>query len=111
MTKRYKSDPLAAIHDTAQGLHQVGAIDAAQMKKFDKSCLTGDPAPDAVRSPRAIKALSFFVFKDAGGQWRWRLESPNGRSIASSGAGYKNKKDCLSAIDLVKHAGEAEVVL
>jgi uncharacterized protein YegP (UPF0339 family) len=110
MTKRYKSDAFAAIHDTAKGLHEAGAINAAKMRKYDKTCLAGETATAAVRRPPARKAMSFHVFKDDGGQWRWRLQSPNGRSIASSGEAYKNKKDCLSAIDLVKHAGHAEVV-
>ena len=111
MTKRYKSDAFAASHDTAQGLHKAGAIHVAQMRKFDKSWLTVETPPATLRSPGTVKALSFHVFKDTGGQWRWRLESPNGRSIASSGESYKNKKDCLSAIDLVKHASQAEVVI
>ena len=111
MTKRYKSEAFGAIHESAQGLHEVGAISDAKMRKFDKACLVGEtPAASKVRSTRTSKAMSFHVFKDEGGQWRWWLQSPNGRSIASSGEGYKNKKDCLSAIDLVKHASQAEVV-
>lgn len=110
MTKRYKSDAFAAIHDSAKGLHEAGAISAAKMRKFDKACLSGATSTPAVLHPRTSKAMSFHVFKDEGGQWRWRLQSPNGRSIASSGEAYKNKKDCLSAIDLVRHAGQAEVV-
>lgn len=31
-------------------------------------------------------------------QWRWRLVARNGRTIATSGEGYNNRKDALSAI-------------
>lgn len=35
------------------------------------------------------------------GQWRWRLRSGNNEPIAS-GEAYKNKADCLKAINLLK---------
>ncbi|WP_275548340.1 YegP family protein [Xanthomonas arboricola] len=37
----------------------------------------------------------------AGSDWRWRLKANNGQIIATSGEGYQNKHDCLSAIELV----------
>lgn len=39
MTKRYKSMALAALHETAQGLHEIGLVDAKTMREFDESCL------------------------------------------------------------------------
>lgn len=39
---------------------------------------------------------------NGGGDWRWRLKAPNNRTIANSGEGYSNRKDCIAAIDLVK---------
>ena len=107
MTKRYKSEISAAVHETAKGLHKAGAIDAARMRTYDSMCLS--KPVKAVASSRPSTVMSFEVFKDARGEWRWRLTAPNGRSIAASGEGYKNKKDCLSAIELVKHASVAEV--
>ncbi|MDE2848100.1 MAG: DUF1508 domain-containing protein [Gemmatimonadota bacterium] len=35
------------------------------------------------------------------GQWRWRLQAANHKTIAS-GESYHNKEDCEHAIDLVK---------
>ncbi len=43
-----------------------------------------------------------FLYKDARGEYRWRLIAANGRKIADSGEGYSNKTDCLAAIQLVK---------
>lgn len=39
------------------------------------------------------------VYRDKGGQWRWRLVAINGNIIANSGEGYKNKLDCVEMID------------
>lgn len=38
--KKYKNDLMASLHETAEGLHKVGAIDKKTMRKFDKACLT-----------------------------------------------------------------------
>ena len=54
---------------------------------------------------------SFEVYKDRAGQFRWRLRSMNKQILATSGEGYKEKRDCLSAIESVKRAAaEAPVV-
>lgn len=34
------------------------------------------------------------IYKDAMGEWRWRLVARNGNTLADSGEGYKNLKDC-----------------
>ena len=39
-TKKYRSDSLAALHETARGLHNAGLIDVKTMRDFDASCLT-----------------------------------------------------------------------
>ncbi|MBA2689406.1 MAG: DUF1508 domain-containing protein [Burkholderiales bacterium] len=46
--------------------------------------------------------MKFIVYKDAADEWRWRLQEANGRVTAASGAGYRDKKDCLYGIELVK---------
>jgi hypothetical protein len=38
-TNRYKSEAFEAIHQAAEGLHGVGAIDKVDMHVFDTSCL------------------------------------------------------------------------
>ena len=40
MCKRYKSDAMAAIHETMEALHAGGVIDKQTMRRFDDACLT-----------------------------------------------------------------------
>jgi uncharacterized protein YegP (UPF0339 family) len=49
------------------------------------------------------------MYKDANNQWRWTLESSNGKKIANSGEGYFNKQDCQNGITLVKGSANAPV--
>ena len=54
--------------------------------------------------------LTYYVYKDAAGFWRWRLRAANNRIIADSGESYYNKQDCEYAIQLVKSSSSASVV-
>jgi putative transcriptional regulator len=40
MAKQYLSGTMAAIHETAEGLHSIGLIDKQTMRRFDDACLT-----------------------------------------------------------------------
>jgi len=40
MTKKYRSDAFAAIHEAMEALHEVGTIDKQTMRQFDEACLT-----------------------------------------------------------------------
>jgi hypothetical protein len=52
----------------------------------------------------------FEVYKDAGGEFRWRLKASNGQTIATGGEGYTTKRACLNGIDSVKrNAPDAEI--
>lgn len=42
------------------------------------------------------------VYRDAKGEYRWRLQASNNKVIAESGEGYKEIRKCLYAIDVVK---------
>lgn len=53
MPKTYRSHALAAIHETMEALHEVGAVDRQTMREFDETCLT----PIEVMLPEQIKAL------------------------------------------------------
>lgn len=53
MTKKYRSDAFAAIHETMEALHEVGAIGKQTMREFDAACLT----PIVVLSPEEIRLL------------------------------------------------------
>jgi putative transcriptional regulator len=63
-SRAYKSAALAAIHENMADLHEVGAIDAKTMRKFDKACLTPlmSLTPAAIRRIREKEALSQAVF-------------------------------------------------
>ncbi|WP_396615484.1 YegP family protein [Lysobacter soli] len=44
----------------------------------------------------------FQLYKDARGDWRWRLRAANnGKIIADSAEGYGNRADCIHGIRLV----------
>jgi putative transcriptional regulator len=51
--RTYKTDAMAAVHETMEALHNVGAIDKQTMRRFDGACLT----PVSPFTPRQIKAL------------------------------------------------------
>jgi putative transcriptional regulator len=53
MPKKYRSDAMAAIHETMEALHEVGAVDRQTMREFDETCLT----PIEVMLPEQIKAI------------------------------------------------------
>jgi putative transcriptional regulator len=52
-SKKYRSDAMAAIHETMDALHKVGAVDKQTMRHFDEACLT----PVESLTPSQIKAL------------------------------------------------------
>ena len=53
MSKKYRSDAMAAIHETMEALHDVGAINKQTMRRFDEACLT----PVRPLTPEEIKAI------------------------------------------------------
>jgi len=53
MKKKYRTDALAGAHETAEGLHRIGLVDAKTMRDFDVSCLT----PVEELSPEEIVIL------------------------------------------------------
>jgi uncharacterized protein YegP (UPF0339 family) len=54
--------------------------------------------------------MTYEMYKDKAGEWRWRLKVDNGNIIADSGQGYVNKADCERGIELVKSSSEASVI-
>ena len=53
MARGYKSEVLAAVHETALGMSEAGVMDKRTMKAFDEMCLT----PVEAMSPAEIRAL------------------------------------------------------
>jgi len=73
------------------------------------SAFTARRALAAEQDEKPAKA-AFEVYKDQGGEYRWRLRAQNTQVIATSGDGYKEKRACLDAIDSVKrNAADAPV--
>jgi putative transcriptional regulator len=64
MRKKYKSDAMAAIHESMEALHEVGAIDKQTMRRFDEACLTPvrPLEPDEIRAIREREQVSQAVF-------------------------------------------------
>ena len=54
--------------------------------------------------------MTYYYYKDAKGEWPWRLKADNGRIIADSGEGYKNEQECLDDINRVRGPSSAPVV-
>ena len=53
MSQHYRSEAMAAIHETMEALYDVGAIDKKTMRHFDEACLT----PIKPLKPEEIKAI------------------------------------------------------
>ncbi|WP_313025553.1 helix-turn-helix domain-containing protein [Pseudomonas lopnurensis] len=90
MAKKYRSEAYAAIHETMEGLHEVGAIDKQTMREFDQSCLT--PAqpmpPERIRALREREHLSQPIFalylnvsKNLVSDWERGVKKPGGPAL------------------------------
>ena len=62
--KKYKSNVLQAIYESARGLHRIGVIDAKTMREFDTSCPTTviDLTPKQIAQVRKHTVVSQAVF-------------------------------------------------
>lgn len=47
---------------------------------------------------------SYRLYKDDAGEWRWTYHAVNGRAIADSGEGYRDKDDALHGIGIMQGA-------
>ena len=90
MTEQYKSDALAAAHETALGLTEAGAMAKRTMRAFDEMCLTPVRAmkPEEIRALRLRENASQAVFArylnvTAGlvSQWERGEKRPRGASL------------------------------
>src|SRR5262245_61294073 len=60
--------------------------------------LSGQPAS----AQKDDGKLAFEVYQDKAKEYRWRLKSANGRTVAMAHDGYKNKADARSAIESIQ---------
>lgn len=53
---------------------------------------------------------SFLIYIDAKGEYRWRYQAAgNHKTLADSGEGYKNYRDCLAGAEALKASGNSPV--
>lgn len=90
MGKQYRTDALAAIHETAQGLREAGVMDKRTMKAFDEMCLTPveELLPADIRAIRLREKASQAVFArhlnvttGLVSQWERGEKHPRGASL------------------------------
>ena len=90
MTKRYKSEALATVHETALGLADAGVVAKRTMRAFDELCLTPveEMTPEDIRELRIREHASQAVFArylnvTAGlvSQWERGEKRPRGASL------------------------------
>ena len=90
MTKKYRSDASAAIHETMEALHSIGAIDRQTMREFDEACLTPvlPMPPERIRALREREHLSQPVFalylnvsKNLISDWERGVKKPGGAAL------------------------------
>jgi putative transcriptional regulator len=90
MTKSYKNEIFAAIHETAEALHAHGVIDKTTMREFDASCLAPVKGitPDEIRAIREREKLSQPVFarylnvsKNLVSDWERGVKKPGGPAL------------------------------
>ena len=90
MTKKYRSDAVAAIHETVEALQDVGAIDKRTMREFDAACLTPVQvlSPEEIRTLRLREHMSQPVFarylnvsKNLVSDWERGVKKPGGPAL------------------------------
>ncbi|MFC2992137.1 helix-turn-helix domain-containing protein [Halomonas tibetensis] len=90
MAKKYRSDAMAAIHETMEALHEVGAVDKQTMHDFNEACLTPLESipPEAIRALREREHLSQPVFarylnvsKNLVSDWERGVKRPGGPAL------------------------------
>ena len=90
MTKPYRSNVMASIHETAEGLRAAGVMDRQTMRRFDDACLTQlrPLEPADIRALRQREGASQAVFArylnvtaSLVSQWERGEKHPRGASL------------------------------
>ncbi|MDQ4061886.1 MAG: DNA-binding transcriptional regulator [Pseudomonadota bacterium] len=88
--KKYRSEALAAVHETMEALHEIGAVDKRTMRDFDEACLMPTPAlsPEEIRAIRERERVSQPVFarylnvsKNLVSEWERGVKRPGGPAL------------------------------
>jgi putative transcriptional regulator len=105
MTRKYKSDALEALHETASGLHRAGLVDKKTMRNFDVSCLTGVKKMSAkqiaeVRKRAGVSQAVFASYLNVTtgliSQWERGEKHPHGPSLKLLTLVRKNGLDAIA---------------
>ena len=87
---KYQSDAFAAIHETMEALHEIGAVNKQTMREFDATCLTPLQvmSPEEIRELRNRERLSQPVFarymnvsKNLVSDWERGVKKPGGPAL------------------------------
>lgn len=90
MSKKYRSEAFAAIHETMEALHDVGAINKQTMREFDETCLSPveEISPEQIREIREREHVSQPVFarylnvsKNLISDWERGIKKPGGPAL------------------------------
>ena len=90
MTKTYRSDFCATIHEIAEGLHERGVINKITMREFNEGCLIPTPplSPEEIRKIREHERLSQPAFarylnvsKNLVSDWERGVKKPGGPAL------------------------------
>lgn len=90
MAKKYRSDAFAAIHETMEALHDIGAVGKQTMREFDDACLTPVHvlAPEEIKAIRTREQISQPVFarylnvsKNLVSDWERGVKKPGGPAL------------------------------
>ena len=96
---------MSAKHGTDEALfHEDLSKAKCDIEYYEGQAAGLDAALDDARGSAA-----FHVYKDKAGEWRWSLKAANGRVIADSGEGYRDRGDCIHSIELVRSLNKAPV--
>lgn len=66
MTRKFKSDVSAALHEMASGLHKAGHLDAVTMRTFDSTCYVDSKpmTPSRIKKIRTKEKVSQAVLAE-----------------------------------------------
>jgi putative transcriptional regulator len=90
MSKTYKSEALAAVHEMMEGLHGAGSIDKRTLREFDEVCLVqaAPLEPDQIKAIREAERVSQPVFarylnvsKNLVSDWERGKKRPGGPAL------------------------------
>lgn len=102
--KRYRSEAMAAIHESASALYEIGAIAKKTMREFDETCLevAEEMKPSAIRALREREHVSQPVFahylnvsKNLVSDWERGKRKPGGPALRLLGVIQKHGIDAI----------------